>query len=170
MQKDRLSSTHTRRLSLHVITLGRGGRKGGWRKKKKIRNTHYWEQFHQLLNVTGQSWITQSCSLPRQQQETSRAVTTSWKSISGKMLTTETRQIIRWLVCAELCDTVATLLYCIWLNEQKRWVCLQESFLNWTVRGLFIPTSEWKQRKEEGRQWHLQVAAFSNHIQENTFP
>lgn len=113
MQKDRLSSTHGERLSLHVIThcLVIQRRK----KKKKFRNTHYRAQFHQLLDATGQSLSSNHIRYPdKNLLQTSRASTTSWRSIPGVVFATESGQVIRRLVCVELCSTVAMLLYCIW--------------------------------------------------------
>lgn len=116
MQKDRLSSTHGERLSLHIITLPSHSEGEKERKKKRTRNTHSINCWKQLDNPES---LNHSHHPNKNVLQTSTAATTSCRSIPGIMLTTETGQIIRSLGCMELCNTVATLLYRIWVNEQN---------------------------------------------------
>lgn len=114
MQKDRLSSTHGERLSLHIIAPCFVIQKRGKKKKKKseilILEHNSINGWMQLDNPVSPNHIHHP---DKNLLQTSRAATTSWRSIPGIVFTTETRQIMRWFICMELCSTVATLLYCI---------------------------------------------------------
>lgn len=126
-------------MSSHCLLAQRGKEK-----KKSISSTPYRAEFHQLLNVTGQSWIPPSHSLAWPE------LATNWQS-SQSLLEIRTRRDahnrdpanyqMAGLPRMELCGTGTA----EWTTP---WTCSQESFLNSPVRVLFTPTLEWKHRKQ----------------------